>query len=112
MAARLTTRMGEPRFGRVRNGFLLEGGILHHALEVLALDSPGPVCRRTALLRERRDLTQPLAPARQRRTIERRPMLEHNFHADALEIRVLHPPFAQGLIGEVVQVLEGEQAGH
>jgi hypothetical protein len=35
-------------------------------------------------------------------------MLEHNFHPDVLEIRVLHPPFAQGLIGEVVQVLEGD----
>jgi hypothetical protein len=57
-------------------------------------------------------LTQPLAPARQRRTIERHPMLEHHFRTDVLEIRVLQPPFAQRLIGEVVRVLEDEQAGH
>jgi hypothetical protein len=47
------------------------GGIRHHALEILALDSPRPVCHRKALLQERRDLllTQPLAPAHQRRTV-------------------------------------------
>jgi hypothetical protein len=58
--------MGEPRVGRMRNCLLLDGGIHHHALEILALDSPGPVCYRKALLQERRDLllTQPLAPAR------------------------------------------------
>ncbi len=86
----------EPRVGRMRNRLLLDGGIHHHALEILALDSPGPVRDRKALLQERRDLLlpQPLAPARQRRAIERQFVLEHHFPAEILEIRVLHPPFA------------------
>jgi hypothetical protein len=85
-----------------------------NTLEVLALDSPGPVRHRTALLRERRDLllTQALAPARPRRTIERLPMLEHHFRAEVLEIRVLHLPSAQRLIGGVMHVPEDEHAGH
>ena len=106
--------MGEPRVGWVRNCLLLDGGIHHHALEILALDCPGPVCHRKALLQERRDLllTQPLAPACQRGAIERRRVLEHHFTAEVLEIRVLHPPLGQRLIGEVMHVLENEQAGH
>jgi hypothetical protein len=102
--------VGEPRVGRMRNCLLLDGGIHHHALEILALDSPGPVCHRKALLQERRDLllTQPLAPPRQRRAIERRRVLEYHFPAEVLEIRVLRPPFAQRLIGEVVHMFEDE----
>src|SRR5947209_3209517 len=52
-------------------------------------------------------------------TIEHRPLrgvtytlTEHHFTAEVLEIRVLHPPLGQRLIGEVMHVLENEQAGH
>ena len=63
----LDSPVGKPRVGRMRNRLLLDGGIHHHALKILALDSPGPVCYRKALLQERRDLLlpQPPAPARQ-----------------------------------------------
>ena len=91
-----------------------DGGIHHHALEILALDSPGPVCHRKALLKERRDLllTQPLAPARQRRAVKWQLVPEHHFAAEILEIRVLYPPVAERLVREIVHVLEDEQPGH
>jgi hypothetical protein len=57
-------------------------------------------------------LTQPLAPARQRRAIKRQFVPEHHFPAEVLEIRVLHPSVAQRLVGEVVRMLENEQPGH
>ena len=110
----LNRAVGEPSVGRVRDRLLLDGGIHHHALEILALDSPGPVCHRKALLQERRDLllTQPLAPARQRRAVKWQLVPEHHFAAEILEIRVLYPPVAQRLVREVVHVFEDEQPGH
>src|ERR1700757_4153738 len=39
-------------------------------------------------------------------------MPEHQFPAEILEIRVLHPAGTQRLIGEVVHVFEDEQPGH
>ena len=106
--------VGEPRIGRMRNRLLLHGGVHHHALEILGLDRPGPMRHRKALLQQRRNLllAQPLAPARQRRAIERRLVAEHHFAAEVLKIRVLHPAVAQRLVGEIVHVLEDEQPGH
>jgi hypothetical protein len=37
---------------------------------------------------------------------------EHHFAAEVLKIRVLHPPVAQHLVGEIVHVLENEQPSH
>jgi hypothetical protein len=106
--------VGEPGVGRMCDRFLLHGGVHHNPFEILGLDRPGPMCHRKALLQQRRNLflTQPLAPARQRRAIERCRVLEHHFAAEILKIRVLHPAVAQRLIGEVVHVLEDQQSGH
>src|SRR5262249_19913821 len=69
---------------------------------------------REALLQQRDDLllTQPLAPARERRAIKWQLVPEHHFPTEVLEIRVLHPSLAQRLVGEVVHMLENEQPGH
>ena len=69
---------------------------------------------RKALLQQRGNLllAQSLSPARQRRAIERRLVAEHHFAAEVLKIRVLHPPVAQHLVGEIVHVLENEQPSH
>jgi len=92
----LDRAVDKPRIGRMRNRLFLDGGVHHHALEIPGLDRLGPVRDRKALLQQRRNLllTQPLAPARQRRTIERRRVLEYHFPAEVLEIRVLHPAVA------------------
>ena len=65
---------------------------------------------REAFLQQRGDLllTQPLAPAGQRRAIERQVMPEHHLATEILEIRVLDPPVAQRLVREIVHVLEDE----
>jgi hypothetical protein len=98
----------------MRDRFLLHGGVHHDPLEILGLDRPGPVCHRKALLQQRRNLflTQPLAPACQRRAVKRCRVLEYHFAAEVLKIWVLHPSVAQRLIGEVVHVLEDQQSGH
>src|SRR5262249_1758721 len=69
---------------------------------------------REALLQQRDDLllTQPLAPARERRAIKWQLVPEHHLPTEVLEIRVLHPSLAQRLVGEVVHMLENEQPGH
>jgi len=63
----LDRAMGEPGVGRMRDRFLLHGGIHHDPLEIFGLDRPAPVGHREALLQQRGDLllTQPLAPAGQ-----------------------------------------------
>lgn len=106
--------MGEPGIGRMRDCFLLHGGVHHDPLEILGLDRPGPVRHREALLQQRGELllTQPLAPAGQRRAVKRQLVPEHHFSAEILEIRVLHPPVAQRLIGEIVHVFEDQQPGY
>jgi hypothetical protein len=98
----------------MRYRFLLHGGVHHDPLEILGLDRPSPVCHRKTLLQQRRNLflTQPLAPARQRRAVKRCRVLEHHFAAEVLKIWVLYPSIAQCLIGEVVHVLEDQQSSH
>src|SRR5258705_5139658 len=61
----LDRAMGEPGVGRMRDRFLLHGGIHHDPLEIFGLDRPAPVGHREALLQQRGDLllTQPLAPS-------------------------------------------------
>jgi hypothetical protein len=65
-------------------------------------------------LQQRDDLllTQPLAPAGQRRAVKRQLVPEHHFSAEILEIRVLYPPVAQRLVREIVHVFEDQQPGH
>ena len=69
---------------------------------------------REAFLQQRGDLplTQPPAPAGQRRTIERQVLPEHHLAAEILKIRVLDPPVAQRLVREILHVLEDEQSGY
>src|SRR5262249_33308460 len=57
-------------------------------------------------------LTQPLAPARERRAIKWQLVPEHHSPTEVREMRVLHPSLAQRLVGEVVHMLENEQPGH
>jgi hypothetical protein len=38
-------------------------------------------------------------------------MSKDHFPAEELEVRVLYPPLAQRLVGQIVHVLEDEQAG-
>jgi hypothetical protein len=110
----LNRAVGEPSVGRMRDRFLLHGGVHHDPFEIFGLDRPGPVCHRKALLQERRDLllTQPLAPARQRRAVKWQLVSEHRFSAEILEIWVLYQPVAQRLVREIVHVFDDEQPGH
>src|SRR5215467_7097311 len=106
--------MGESGVGRMRDRLLLDSGIYRNSFEIFGVDRPGAVGHREALLQQRDDvlLTQPLAPARERRAIKRQLVLEHHFPAEVLEIWVLYPSVAQRLVGEVVHVLEDQQPGH
>src|SRR6516165_3265261 len=106
--------MGEPGVGRMRDRLLLDSGIYRDSFEIFGVDRPGAVGHREALLQQRDDLllTQPLAPARERRAIKWRLVPEHHFPTEVLEIRVLHPSLAQRLVGEVVHMLENEQPGY
>src|SRR5262245_46623066 len=106
--------MGEPGVGRMRDRLLLYSGIYRNPFEIFGVDRPGAVGHREALLQQRDDLllTQPLAPARERRAIKWQLVPEHHLPTEVLEIRVLHPSLAQRLVGEVVHMLENEQPGH
>src|SRR2546423_358780 len=106
--------MGEPGVGRMRDRLLPYSGIYRNPFEIFGVDRPGAVGHREALLQQRGDLllTQPLAPARQRRAIKWQLVPEHHLPTEVLEIRVLHPSLAQRLVGEVVHMLEKEQPGH
>ena len=106
--------VGEPGIGRMRDRLLLPGGVHHDPLEILGLDRPGPGGHRKAFLQQCDELllTQPLAPTGQRRAIERQLVPEYRFATEILEVRVLHPPVAQRLVGQIVHVLEDEQPGH
>src|SRR5262245_61443651 len=106
----LDRAMGEPGVGRMRDRLLLHSGIYRNPFEIFGVDRPGAVGHREALLQQRGDLllTQPLAPARERRAIKWQLVPEHHFPTEVLEIRVLHPSLAQRLVGEVVHMLENE----
>src|SRR3954453_3391795 len=98
----------------MRNCLLLDGGVHNDPLEIFGLDRSSSMGHREALLQQRGDLllTQPLAPAGQRRAIERQVMPEHHLATEILEIRVLDPPVAQRLVREIVHVLEDKQSGY
>jgi hypothetical protein len=54
-------------------------------------------------------LTHALAPARQRRALQRQAVLEELLAAEVLEIGVLHPARDQLIVGQIVRVLEDRQ---
>ena len=103
----------QPRVGRVRHRLGLHRGVDHDALQVLGRDRAALVRHVEALLEQRLELglAQPLAPARQRRAVERQPVAEAHLAAEILEIGVLHPARAQRLVGQAVHVLEDHQPG-
>src|SRR5499426_3885944 len=71
--------MGESGVGRMRDRLLLDSGIYRNPFEIFGVDRPGAVGHREALLQQRGDLllTQPLAPARERRAIKWQLVPEH-----------------------------------
>ena len=104
----------ELRIARMRDRLLLDGGVHNDPLEIFGLDRPSSMRHREAFLQQRGDLlrAQPLAPAGQRRAIERQVVPERHLAAEILKIRVLDPPVAQPLVREIVHVLEDEQSGY
>jgi hypothetical protein len=74
----------------------------------------GLVGHRQTLLEQSRHLlfAQPLAPAGQRRALEGLLVLEALLAAEELVIGVLQPARAQGLVREVVHMLEDQKARH
>src|SRR5215213_3040179 len=57
-------------------------------------------------------LAQPLAPARQGRTVKRQIMAEADLAAEELHVRAVEKAGAQHLVGQALHVLEDHQAGH
>ena len=100
--------------GRKGDRLLLHGGVEDHLGEVGGLGRAGAGGDGQALLQERQQplLAEALAPARQRRALERQLVLKELLATEQLEIRVLQPARTERLVGEIVQVLEDGQAGH
>jgi hypothetical protein len=55
---------------------------------------------------------EPLTPAGQRAALEEQFVTEAQLAAEVLVIGVLHPARAEHLVGEVLGMLEDEEAGH
>ena len=68
----------QPRIGRMGDRLGLHGRVDDHPLQILRRQRAGLVRHRQALLEQRHELllAQPLAPARQRRAVERQLMAE------------------------------------
>jgi hypothetical protein len=97
----------------MRDRLGLHGRVHHDALQILGLDRAGLVGDRETLLDQRHELllAQPLAPAGQRRAVERQLVAEAQLAAKELVIRVLDPARAQRLVRQVVRVLQDEEPG-
>jgi hypothetical protein len=110
----LQSPAAQPRVGRMGDRLRLYRRIDHHPFEITARQRPGLVRHRQALLEERDQLrlAQPLAPMRQRRTVERQLVAEAQFAAEELVIRVLQPARAQHLVRQIVHVLQDQQPAH
>jgi hypothetical protein len=104
----------QPGVGREGHGLRLNRGVHRHPLQVFRLDRPGLVRHRQALLQERRELllAEPLAPARQRGALEGQRVAEALLAAEELIVGVLQPARAQGLVRQIVHVLEDQEPGH
>ena len=81
---------------RKGNRLLLHGRVDDHLPEVRGLGGSHPSRDRQALLDQRDELVLPhaLAPARQRRAVERKLMAEELLAAEQLVVRVLDPALA------------------
>ena len=69
-------------------------------------------CRRVQALLDQRDeflLAHPLAPARQRRPVERQLVDEELLAAEKLIVWVLDPARAQLLVGQIMRMLEDRE---
>ena len=110
----LQRAVAQPGVGRMGDRLRLHRGVDHHPLEIAGRQRPGLVRHRQALLEQRDQLllAQPLAPMRQRRTVERQLVAEAQFAAEELVIRVLQPARAQHLVRQIVHVLQDQQPGH
>ncbi len=89
--------MHQPRIGRMRDRLRLHRRVDDNPLEILGRDRARLVRHRKALLDEGHQLflAQALAPACQRRAVERDLITEAQFAAKELEIRILDPPRAE-----------------
>jgi len=98
----------------MRDRLRLHRGVHHHTLQILGLERARLVRHRQALLDQRHQLllTQALTPARYRGAVERQLVAEAQLAAEVLVIRILDPARAQHLVGQVVHVLQDEEAGH
>src|ERR1700676_4555728 len=87
----LDRAVDEPRVRWMGDRFLLHGGVHHNPFEIFGLDRSAPVPHREALLQQRGDLllTQPLAPAGERRAVREMFVPVRIFAAEILKIRVL-----------------------
>ncbi len=106
--------MRQPGIGGVGDRFRLHRRIHRHPLEVPGRDGAGLVGHRQALLDQSNQLvfTKPLAPTSQRAALEGQLVAEAQLAAEVLVVGVLHPARAQHLVGEVLGMLEDEEAGH
>ena len=104
----------QPRVGREHHRLFLHRRVDDHVGEIgdaqrLRLHRDGK-----ALLHQRVEtlLAHALAPARDRRAVERQFVAEELLAAEELEVGVLDPARAQRLVGQIVRVLEDRQPRH
>ena len=98
--------------GRKRHRLRLHGRVDDHLREVRGLGR-ADACRRVQALLDQRDellLAHALAPARQRRSVERQLVTEELLATEELEVRVLDPARAEVLVRQIARVLEDRQA--
>jgi hypothetical protein len=111
---KLARPMHELGVGRKRHCLLLNRRVDDDVGEVRGLAGAGARRRVQALLDQRDGLllARPLAPARQRRPVERQPVTEEFLAAEELEVRVLDPARAEVLVGQIVRALEDRKTRH
>ncbi len=102
------------RIRRMGHVLRLHGRVHHGRREVGWLQRSGLRRNRKALLDQRVEplLAHALPPARQRRAVEGKRVLEELLAAKVLEIRVLQPGFAQPLVRQVLAVLQDAKPRH
>ena len=107
-------RLVEPGVGRIRDGLLHHRGVDRHPLQALVLDRPRGAAGVDRLRQQPLHalLADALAPAGERRGIDRRTMLEERLTAEMLVVWVLDPPCDHRLVRQLEGVLEIEQPGH
>ena len=110
----LARPMHELAVGRKRHRLRLHGGVDDHLGEVRGFGR-ARARRRVQALLDQRDkllLAHPLAPPRQRRSVERQLVTEELLATEELEVRVLDPARAEVLVRQIVRVLEDRKPRH